>query len=439
MPPRGVLEVIPPAGPVDGGIRLDGGKHAFAHALACAALADEGTLYHAPDHIDARALRAGLGLVFARVEYDPVHRTLSFGEPRDTRVVRIHAELAARSRSLLCLYPALLARARELQVEAAPQGCEIGPRPTGWYIRTLQKFGVVAEETAGELRLSWSQRRPAEIRFDYPTMTGTVIALAAAAAAPGTSTIANGSAEPSCADELDCLATMGARVEMSPHLMTVESPGRFASVRWSVPHDRIHAVTYLTAGLLVGGRVTVTGTGPLRIPRFIEFLQATGCRVIESESSLTAQPPETGPLQPVRLEVGSEPLFSSDWAPMAALLLSLRTAGRSELVDDVFPERFQYLDVLRTRGMAPFRLDGIVTETGRRAVRARIDGRPGSSLRAGALPTVPDIRGSAAIALAALAADGPSRVVDDFHIRRGYTDFAGDLRSLGLAVTRTAE
>lgn len=432
-----LLEITPPVGPVEGSIRLDGGKHGFAHSLACAALADEGTILDVPNHLDSRALRAGLKLIFNEVEYDPLLRILSFGAPRNEPLVVIPRDLAATSRSLFCLYPALLARAREVQVAAPPSGCAIGSRPSTWYIDTLSAFGVVASDTDGVLRLSWANRRSADVLFDYPTMTGTVVAIAAAAAVSGRSTISNRSVEPSCDDELSCLSQMGAVVEHAPGRVVIDSPGQFPSVKWTVSHDRIHAVTYLTAGLVAGGEVTVVGSGPMRIPRFVEFLMAVGCHVREESDRLTARLPPEGALQPTRLAVGSEPCFSSDWAPMAALLLSLKAAGPSEIVDDVFPERFQFVDSLRTHGLAPVELDKIVTANGRCAVRARIQGRADTVLRSGCYYTVPDIRGSAAIALAALAADGPTCVVDDYHIRRGYTDFAGDLGSLGVPAVRS--
>lgn len=437
LPGTGVLEVRPPSSPVHGTVRLDGGKHAFAHALACAALADEGVLLNSPDTIDAQALRAGLALVFEQVEYAKETATLRWSRPRACPVVEVPPELAARSRSLFCLYPAFLARAREVRVAEPPKGCAIGARPTDWYIDILRSFGVEADESGHRLRMRWPKRRPADLVLGYPTMTGTVLAIAAAAACEGTSTITGPSVEPSCDDELDCLRAMGVRARREAGRIVVEGSARSGSVRWPVPHDRIHAVTYLTAGLITGGEVTVVGTGAMRIPRFVDFLRATGCSVLEGDDRLTAAPPAGGALRPVNLRTGSEPHFSSDWAPMAALLLALRSDGVSELVDDVFPDRLQFFDVLPPLGAAPVRQEKTLSAAGRPSVRAVVHGRAGSRLRAGTYPTLPDIRGSAAIALAALAADGTTHIVDDFPIRRGYADFAGDLRQLGLDVTRT--
>lgn len=424
--------------PLIGEVHVDGGKHAFAHSLACAALADRGRLTDVPDHVDARALRAALALAFDEVDYDVQTRVLSFAQPRRRPTIRIDSELAGRSRSLFCLLPALLLRTDELMVEAAPQGCQIGNRPSDWYLAVLARFGVHASASSGATVLSWPERRAADVRFEYPTMTGTVVAIAAAAASPGRSVVSNASVEPSCAEQLGCLRAMGGEVD--GELPTVDIHGSdYGTVDWRVAPDRIHAVTYLTAGLLTRGRVTVTGSGPLRIPRFVEFLHAIGVSVTEGTRSLTAEFPTSGDLRPTSLSAGSEPLFSSDWVTFASLLLAMRGGGRSVISDDVFLNRFQYV-----HNLAPHGLDGIRLSRGdrdgRTAVSAIVDPTR-SPLRAGDFGACADIRGTAALVLAGLVADGSCVVGDDFHLRRGYTNLPGDLTALGggQLVVRTEE
>ena len=436
-PATPAIDITPPGTPLDASIALDGGKHAFAHSLAGAALAEWGVLRNVPDHIDAQALRAGLRTIFDDVRYDPGTRVLEFGDPRHGGQVVLPPELTSRSRSLFCLYPALLLRADEVVVHAAPRGCAIGTRPTAWYLQVLEQFGVRVDESDRRLRMRWPRRRAARIEFTYPTMTGTVLAIAAAAASEGTSTITGASVEPSCDEQVDCLRAMGTAVHGTLPELAVTGQGGVASVDWRVAHDRIHAVTYATAALLTRGRATVVGSGPMRIPRFVEFLRATGCTATEGADRLTVEFPSGGALNAVELQVGSEPLFSSDWAPLAALLLSLRSRGTSVLVDDVFGERFQFADRLHPHGLGP--VDRAATTVrGRPAVRAVVTGAPDTRLDPSVYETCPDIRGSVAIAVAALAAAGPCRVVDDFHIRRGHTDLTGDLRALGVDARRNA-
>jgi UDP-N-acetylglucosamine 1-carboxyvinyltransferase len=419
--------------PLTGQVGLDGGKHAFAHSLACAALADRGRLTEVPDHIDARALRAALALVFDRVSYDRGTRALTFAEPVHRTRITVPRELAALSRSLFCLLPALLVRVDEVVVQAAPRGCQIGDRPTGWYQEVLARFGVRAVAAGSDTILSWppQARRPACVRFPYPSMTGTVMALAAAAVAPGRSTVHNGSREPSCAEQLGCLRAMGGAVTDALPTVEIDGRPRYDRVVWAVAADRIHAVTYLTAGLLTGGEVTVAAAQPLRIPRFVDFLRRCGAQVTDAGHAVTAGPPPGGRrLRPIGIAAGSEPLFSSDWLPFATLLLAIRGAGTSVLSDDVFLRRFQFVG-----NLAPHGLDAVRLHRGRRGRRpatyADIAGAPTPQLRSGNYGTCADIRGSAAILLAGLVAGGPCTLSDDFHLRRGYTDLPAGLRALG--------
>lgn len=414
----------------------EGGKHAFAHSLAVAALADAGRLDDVPDHTDARALRRALAMVFEEVSYDRDARTLAFAGPRTgLEELVLPPDLTGLSRSLFGLYPALLTRARRLHVPAAPRGCALGTRPSEWYVEVLRRFGVSARVGGDGLHLAWTERRPADVRFDYPTMTGTVLAIAAAAAAPGVSTIENVSREPSCDEELACLAAMGGAASRVGHTLRIEGRASWPTVSWRVAQDRIHAVTYLTAGLLTGRAVRVDTRADLRIGAWLRFLQDTGCEVVSDRDGITAHPPPGGVLRAADVRAGAEPHLSSDWLPFAMLLLAMRSEGSSELVDDAFPERLQLVERLAPRGLGNVRL-GSATVGGRASLRAVVTGRPGLRLRGGALDSVPDIRGSVAMVLALLTADAPSVLRDDFHVRRGHTDLAADLRALGLPVRR---
>jgi UDP-N-acetylglucosamine 1-carboxyvinyltransferase len=424
--------------PLRGSVRLDGGKHAFAHSLGCAALADHMVVRDAPDHIDAIALRSALALVFTRVDYDRDRRVVTATAPRSVDVATVDAGLASRSRSLFCLLPALLTRARRVVVAAPPRGCQIGERPSEWYLDVLRRFGVLVERTGSATVLSWPRRRPADIEFPYPTMTGTVVAVAAAAATPGRSAIRGASVEPSCVEQLACLSAMGAGASGELPEVVIDGRTQYPAIDWTTAPDRIHAVTLLVAGLLTRGEVTVAGNGPLRIPRFVEFLHDAGARVRDGGSTLTAGYPERGALSGVRLPAGSEPWFSSDWAPFAALLLATRAAGASRISDDVFLDRFQFVANLEPLGLRGIRLQPGVAGT-RPATFAEIDGKPDAVLRGGDLGHCADIRGSAALVLAALVADGPCVMRDDLHLRRGYTDLPGTLAALGVSIRQTRQ
>lgn len=418
--------------PLTGTFALPGGKHAFAHSLACAALADEVDLRNVPDLIDSRALMEALALVFDDVSYDLETARLRLAGPRRLDEVVLAPALTARSRNLFCLMPALLHRAGQVVIAAPPRGCSIGARPTQWYTQILGEFGVATDSEGTSIRLTWPERVAADISLPYRTMTGTVLAIAAAAVCEGTSTVQGASVEPSCAKQLQCLAAMGGDVVGALADVRITGRASYSRAQWTVTCDRIHAVTYLTAAMLSKGEVTVTAATPLEIPRYATFLRAAGAGVRDEGTALTATfPTERGHLSEVEVESGSEPLFSSDWAPFTALLLAARSQGRSVITDDVFTRRFQFVDLLRPFGLTNIELAS-TNRAGRDAGAAIVQGRPDLALRSGFVVHCPDIRGSASVVLAALLTDRGATLRDDFHLRRGYHDMAADLRRLGV-------
>lgn len=414
-------------------LRLDGGKHGFAHIVACAALADHLSLRDVPDHVDARAVRAALERAFVDVRHDASDGTLVAERPRSAEEIVLSSDVTSRSRSLFGLIPALLKRAPRVVLESPPAGCAIGSRPSEWYLRTLEAFGARTHVTEDTTVITMDEPRAARVAFPYPTMTGSVIAIAMAASIQGRSRIENVSSEPSVDDEIGCARALGAEVERDATGVWITGAAEFPSVQAQVPPDRIHAVTYLMGALLANVELTVEGAGPLRVPQLVRFFRAVGADFTDEESSITVRPgSEPCSLRPVDLAAGSEPLFSSDWGAFAALLLAVRSIGTSVIQDDVFVRRFQFAEHLRVLG-----LDAIhpqLVRGPRDAVRATVRGSCPASFRGGPVPACPDIRGSAALLLAGLVSDEPVTLDDDFQISRGHTDIRRDLRTIGFAL-----
>ncbi len=424
-----VLTVSHNSQPIEDTIKLSGGKHGFSHDIPVAALASEGVLYNVPNIIDATTLIEALRLIFEHVEYDKVNYILRFSKPLSPRRVELSSQLLSKSRSLFGFMPAILSHGHTLIMEGLPVGCDMGDRPNSWYFETLEKFGVKIDASPKEILLTWENRHPANIRFEYPTMTGTVIAIAAASAVEGTSSLNNASVEPSCIEELDCAASMGIEIEGFLPEIKITGKSYISRVEWHVLHDRVHACTYITAALLTRGKITVTADRNINVPRFVEFLRNAGVEVTDTGTSITVDFPKRGYLNPVRIDTGSEPLFSSDWMAPIVLLLATRSKGKSIVTDNVFPDRLQCLDNLKRLGLNNVKLTH-TTIAGRCALYAEIDGRPDMMLKSGNIGECPDLRGSTALALAALVADGPVTIDNDFHLRRGYEDLPATLEEL---------
>lgn len=424
--------------PLVGTIKLPGGKHGFSHDMPVAALAEEGVLYNVPNIIDANTLMSALRFIFENVEYDPKTYTLKFSKPFSPRRVELSDELLSKSRSLFGFMPAILSHGHTLVMEGLPAGCDMGDRPNSWYFETLEKFGVKIDASEKEMLLTWEDRHPADITFEYPTMTGTVIAIVAASAVDGTSSLQNASVEPSCIEELNCVASMGVKIEGFLPEIKITGKSKIPRVEWQVLHDRVHACTYITAALLTRGKITVTADKNIWIPRFVDFLRDAGVKVIDAGTSITAEFPKRGYLNPVRIDTGSEPLFSSDWMAPVVLLLATRSKGKSIVTDNVFPDRLQCLENFKKLGLDNVTLTH-TTIAGRRALFAEIEGQPDMVLKGGNAGECPDLRGSTAVALAALVADGPVTMENDFHLRRGYEDLAATLKDLREQSKKTKE
>lgn len=413
---------------------VDGAKHSFAHSLACMAIAHSGVMNSVPNIEDSRALIDVLRLIFNIVEHDPAQKLLSFSRPKHPETVRVAAGLTSRSRNILCLLPALLFHARHVVLEGVPSGCQLGQRPIDWYLDTLRSFGVITTDdpSSAELSMTWPDKRAASIRFDYPTMTGTVIAVAAAGVANGFSRIEGASVEPSCADQLDCLRALGGTAAGELPNVTIGGGGSYGHVEFAVSGDRIHAVTMVIAAMLSRGEIEVTSKAPLRIPKFVDFLCEVGIEVTTRPTSLYARYPSfSAPLASANLVAGSEPLFSSDWAPFAALLLATRSSGSSIVSDNVFLRRFQFADALAGNDLDIRTV--CCVQHGRQTAVATINGRPNRALKGGNCRPCDDIRGSAALLLSAIVSSSPVRIADNFHLARGYENLPADLEKIGVA------
>lgn len=410
--------------PLHGNLELDGGKHGFSHDAPIAALADRGTLTNVPNIIDSQTLIEVIKLLFDQVDYNAAQHTLTFSEPYAPKEIYLDDKTLSRSRSIFGMLPAILHRGHTVSLDGLPEGCSMGDRPTDWYFDVLMQFGVEIEHTETNMTLSWRNRIAPTIKFDYPTMTGTVIAIAAASVVDGKTFIKNGSVEPSCIEEINCARSMGVVFEGELPTLTIIGKSRHEQIEWRVLHDRVHAATFLTAGLLSGGNVSVSADKNIGIPEFVKFLEQAGVKYQDNGTRIEVWfPKERGYLNPVHVDTGSEPLFSSDWMAPLVLLLATRSKGRSIVTDNVFPDRLQCLDNLRKIGLNNVTVEKTIID-GRKALKATIEGNPDLRLTGGDVGECKDLRGSTALALAALVSNNDITVDNDFHLRRGYEDYS---------------
>lgn len=416
--------------PLKGSLKLDGGKHGFSHDAPVAALADTGKLTNVPNIIDSVTLMEIFRLLFEDVSFNAATHELEFSKPFAPRIIYLDDKTLARSRSIFGMLPAILHRGHTLSLDGLPEGCSMGDRPTDWYFDVLTQFGVKIKHTKNRMVLTWQKRIAPEITFDYPTMTGTVIAIAAASVVEGQTTIHNASVEPSCFEEIACAKSMGVTFKGSLPNLTVVGAAKYSEVNWQVLHDRVHAATFLTAGLLSGGNVAVEAERNLDIPEFVNFLKQAGVKHVDEGNRIEVWfPVEKGYIEPVHIDTGSEPLFSSDWMAPLVLLLATRSKGKSIVTDNVFPDRLQCIDNLRKIGLNNVTVEKTSID-GRKALMATIEGNPTLRLTGREVGACTDLRGTTALALAALVSDEDIIIDNDFHLRRGYEDYEKSIAQL---------
>ena len=403
--------------PLTGSVRVGGAKNSALKLMAASLLAPGvTTIRNVPDISDVALMAevlAGLGAVVVRTDH-----ALTI----DATTLSSHEapyELVARMRASTSVLGSLVGRLRRAKV-AMPGGCAIGSRKVDMHIRGLEAMGVAIELGHGYIS---AEGRPhgADVILDFPSVGATENLLMAATTATGVTTIENAAREPEIGDLAAFLAEMGARIDgVGSPTITIEGVDELRPVDHAVIGDRIEAGTYLVAGALGGGPVTVSGFDPSHMEMVLTKLAATGAHLEIGQDSVTVR--RTGDIGPVDLATLPYPGFPTDMQAQFMALLAMAD-GNSVITENVFENRFMFADEI-TRMGADVRIEG------HHALIRGVGQLSGAPVRC------PDLRGGAALVLAGLVADGFTEVTDVYHIDRGYEGFVERLQSLGADVKR---
>jgi len=418
-------------GPVrlSGSVAASGAKNAALPEMAAALLSDAPVaLDGVPDLADVGTmgrLLSGMGVALSR----PAPGRLVLDAARVTSTEAPYDLVRTMRASILVLCP-LVARFGEARV-SLPGGCAIGVRPVDLHLMALEAMGARVAVEKGYIHAHVSRVSPARgrlagatVRFPTSTVTGTENVLFAAALARGTTVIENAAREPEVVDTAALLARMGARISGAGSgtisIEGVERLGGTGDAPHAVVPDRIEAGTYLAAGAITGGDVTVTGARAGDLGAFLDALARAGAEVDAGPGAVRVR--ATRRLSATDVTTAAHPGFPTD---LQAQFLALMTQARgaSRIAETIFENRFLHAGELQRLG-ADVRLDG------RTAIVS------GPTALEGAPVTASDLRASAALVLAGLAAKGRTRIRRIYHLDRGYADMEGRLRSLGARVER---
>ena len=404
--------------PLRGTVRTQGAKNAALPVMAACLLLKGGTLAldNVPDLCDVSTmteLLEALGVEVAREE----DRVL-LNVPEDIAWEAPEHLVRKMRASSLALGP-LLARGGRAALPL-PGGCSIGSRPIDLHLKGLVQMGAKIEIRNGVVHAAADRLRGRRIYLDFPSVGATENLMMAAALARGETIIENTAREPEIENLAAVLRTMGVPIEMEgTGCVRIKGVDEVQPGRERVIPDRIEACTYILAGVMTGGEITVCDVVPAHIDALLAKLEEAGARFSVRKGEVTVFPVER--LQSVSLKTMPYPGFPTDLQPQMTAALAL-AGGVSMVEESVFQARFLYAEELNRMG-ADIRIKGDTAIIN--GVR-RLDG---ASVRA------TDLRAGAALILAGLSASGETRIEDMVHVWRGYEAIDRKLRGLGASVS----
>lgn len=410
-------------GPLNGEVQASGAKNA-ALPILCASLLIDDTLAirnlpHLWDVSTTNRLLTQMGVAVTIAGQGAVEI-----DARSITTCVAPYELVKTMRASILVLGPLLARRGEAQV-SLPGGCAIGARPVDLHLRGLEAMGAQIDVEGGFIKARASRLRGARIVFDVVTVTGTENLLMAATLAEGETVLQNAACEPEVVDLADCLAAMGAKIEgAGTPTIRVQGVERLHGASHSVIPDRIETGTFLIAGAITRGRVRVSRTDPRMLEAVLDKLRQAGARLATGADWIELDMQGRRP-KAVDIHTTPHPGFPTD---MQAQFMALDCVaeGVGTIRETIFENRFMHAQEL-------MRLGAEINIEGNTAVVSGVERLSGAPVMA------TDLRASAALVLAALSADGETRVDRVYHIDRGYEHIEEKLRRLGGLIQRVTQ
>lgn len=420
---------------IEGGTRLAGeiaisGAKNAALPLLCAALLtrDPLTLTNVPDLHDIDTMLQLLAQMGVKVSREKV------GAGGTASSVTLDAsgldnpvapyELVKTMRASVLVLGPLAARCGEARV-SLPGGCAIGARPVDQHIRGLQAMGAEISVEQGYVHArttaAGGKLKGARLFTDMVTVTGTENLMMAACLADGESVIENAAREPEVVDLANCLIAMGARISgAGTDVIRIQGVERLSGTTHRIMPDRIETGTYLCAAAATGGAIRLTNTSSNYLDAVIDKLMDTGCEISLERAAINLKAPPR--LKAVSIRTAPYPAFPTD---MQAQFMAINTVaeGTAIMRETIFENRFMHAVELIRLG-ADIKIDGntaFVTGVG------KLDG---------ATVMATDLRASASLVIAGLAAQGETSVDRIYHLDRGYEQMETKLAALGARVRR---
>jgi UDP-N-acetylglucosamine 1-carboxyvinyltransferase len=406
--------------PLQGEIATGGAKNSALPALAATLLTDQPViLQRIPRVRDVRTMQRLLVDIGASAEVDGESVRI---QVRVVRSPEAPYELVKTMRASSLVLGPLVARAGRARV-SLPGGCAIGARPINLHLAGLEQLGAQIQQAHGYVEAVAPQGlRGASIRFERITVTGTEDLMMAAVLSRGETVLDNAAREPEVTDLAALLGKMGAKIQgAGTSTIRIEGVEQLHGAEHSIIPDRIEAGTFLVAGAITGGDLTVTGCVPEHNGALITKLQAAGAEVTQVNASTLRVRTAAG-LKSVDVTTEEYPGFPTDLQAQYMALMT-QAEGIAIINETIFENRFMHAQEMARMG-ANIRLEGH---------QAIVAGRKELT---GAGVIASDLRASASLVLAALVARGETVIDRVYHIDRGYDKIEGKLAAVGAQIRR---
>ncbi|MBA3846469.1 MAG: UDP-N-acetylglucosamine 1-carboxyvinyltransferase [Planctomycetes bacterium] len=334
-------------------------------------------------------------------------------------------ELVKQMRAGVCVLGPLLGKRGEATV-SLPGGCVIGERPIDLHLRGLEALGAKIELEKGYIHAKAPRGglKGAEIYLGGKfgsSVLATANVMCAAVFAKGTTVIECAACEPEVVDLADCLNSMGAKIlNAGAPRIVITGVRKLDSAKWSVIPDRIETATFLIAGAITGSAITVTGCRPDHLMAVLDVLRQMGVKIERKGSSLKVVPGERA--RAVEVVTLPHPAFPTDCQAQLMALMAVAD-GTSTITERIFPERFMAAAEMKRMGAKISVANGVAMIQG-------IERLSGTEVMAS------DLRASAALVIAGLAAEGETLISRVYHIDRGYERIEERLRKIGAQIKR---
>ena len=406
--------------PLSGTVKISGAKNAVLPVMAATLLAPgEFTIHKVPDLRDTRTMMKLLNMIGADTTFDNGTLTIDSSAANNPEAPY---DLVKTMRASFYVLGPLISRFGKVNV-SLPGGCAWGPRPVDYHLKGLEQLGAKLNLEGGNILAEAEELVGTDIYFEFPSVGATGNIAMAAVKARGTTKLYNCAKEPEITQLCEFLNSMGANIKgIGTDTLVIEGVNEIWPADIEIIPDRIEAGTFLIAGALLG-EIKVEDVKPEHLENVINKLRQTDCEIKATKDTVSIIPPDN--IKPVDMTTAVFPGFPTDLQAQWVALMSLAN-GSSVVTDTVYHDRFSHIPELARLGA------NIKVENNTAFIRGK------KSLVAAPVMST-DIRASASLIIAALAARGKTEISRVYHIDRGYENIEQKFKRLGADIYRKSD